>query len=188
MRADAAKASAVGNVLVIDVGETSVKMLRSSPHSRNPARVHETLRLVLVELAEQSGLRVLDKMAEFAGRTSCSTSIPWSGNTSGCRDVPFTPWFCPEKRPHPRPYASLIVEGYTDHYHCTQAYVDELFSEAKALALKDYLHANLRKLHSMLQGDGDHRAEQTDEQMVRILRQGSWLQDLSDPSFRVPDV
>src|SRR3954452_20320801 len=49
-------------------------------------------------------------------------------------------------------------------------------------------HENLRKLHIVLQGDGDHRAEKADEQVVRVLRQGDRLQDLSYPSIRVPHV
>src|SRR4029079_15886073 len=47
-------------------------------------------------------------------------------------------------------------------------------------------HENLRKLHIVLQGDGDHRAEKDDEQVVRGLRQGDRLKDLSHPSIRVP--
>jgi len=49
-------------------------------------------------------------------------------------------------------------------------------------------HENLRKLHIVLQGDGDHRAEKVDEQVVRVLRQGDRLKDLSHPSIRVPHV
>jgi hypothetical protein len=49
-------------------------------------------------------------------------------------------------------------------------------------------HENLRKLHIVLQGDGDHRAEKADEQVVRVLRQGDRLKDLSHPSIRVPHV
>ena len=36
-------------------------------------------------------------------------------------------------------------------------------------------HENLRKSHIVLQGDGDHRAEKADEQVVRVLRQGDRL-------------
>src|SRR3954471_10711535 len=70
--------------------------------------------------------------------------------------------------------SSLIERGA--YFHCCSRRVAEAS------------HENLRKLHIVLQGDGDHRAEKADEQVVRVLRQGDRLQDLSYPSIRVPHV
>ena len=70
--------------------------------------------------------------------------------------------------------SSLIERG--PHFH------------RRSRCVAEESHENLRKLHIVLQGDGDHRAEKADEQVVRVLRQGDRLQDLPYPSIRVPHV
>src|SRR5262245_36760637 len=62
------------------------------------------------------------------------------------------------------------------------------FDKRLSLELGIPSDANLRKLHLVLQGDGDQGAEQAAEQVVRVLRQGHRLQDLSYPPTRVQNL